>query len=181
MFYKSLMAAAACAAIAVAGPAVAQRHGGSGGPPAGAGMNSQGPANASPTGIMNASPNSVLNRVTAPTTAPTTNVSTNSQATTNSQGPANASATGIAHANANSVLARGAVSTSTLPGLTTGLTVNNSTGTSIGTVSQVITGTDGSIRAVVVTSPTGQTFRLAPSTLTISGNVVTTTSTTTGG
>jgi hypothetical protein len=59
--------------------------------------------------------------------------------------------------------------------------VNNSTGTSIGTVSQVITGTDGSIRAVVVTSPTGQTFRLAPSTLTISGNIVTTTSTTTGG
>lgn len=183
MFYKSLMAAAACAAIAVGGPADAQRHGGSGGPPAGAGMNSQGPANASPTGIMNASPNSVLNR-TAPTTAPitpTTNVSTNSQATLNSQGPANASATGIAHASSNSVLARGAVSSSTLPGLTTGLMVNNSTGTSIGTVSQVITGTDGSIRAVVVTSPTGQTFRLAPSTLTISGNIVTTTSTTTGG
>jgi hypothetical protein len=48
-------------------------------------------------------------------------------------------------------------------------------------VSQVITGTDGSIRAVVVTSPTGQTFRLPPSSLSISGNVVTTSSTMAGG
>ena len=39
----------------------------------------------------------------------------------------------------------------------------------------MITGTDGSIRAVVVTSPTGQTIRLAPTTLSISGGVVTTT------
>jgi hypothetical protein len=42
-------------------------------------------------------------------------------------------------------------------------------------VSRVITGSDGSIRAVVVTSPTGQTTRLAPNTLSISGGVVTTT------
>jgi len=60
------------------------------------------------------------------------------------------------------------------------MTVNNSTGATIGTVSQVITGSDGSIRAVVVTSPTGQTFRLAPSTLSISGGVLVTTSTTGG-
>ena len=86
-----------------------------------------------------------------------------------------ASPNGISHSNTRSALARGAVSSTALPGLTTGLTVNNSTGASIGTVSQVITGTDGSIRAVVVTSPTGQTIRLAPTTLSISGGVVTTT------
>ena len=147
-------------------------------------MNSQGPSNASPTGIMNASPNSVLNRTatTPPATAPTTdtNFSTKSQATVNSQGPANASPTGITHANSNSVLARGAVASSTLTGLSTGMTVNNSAGTSIGTVSQIITGPNNTIRGVVVTSSTGQTFRLAPSTLTISGSVVTTTSTTGG-
>jgi len=110
-----------------------------------------------------------------------TSANVNSQATLHSQGPANASATGIMHANSNSVLARGAVSSSTLTGLKTGLTVNNSSGTSIGTVSQVITGSDGSIRAVVVTGTNGQTFRLAPSTLSISGDIVTTTSTTAGG
>jgi hypothetical protein len=43
-----------------------------------------------------------------------------------------------------------------------------------------VTGTDGSIRAVIVTSPTGQTFRLPPTSLSISGGVVTTTSTTGG-
>ena len=56
------------------------------------------------------------------------------------------------------------------------MTVQNGTGTTVGTISQVITGSDGSIRAVVVTSPTGQTMRLAPNTLTISGGVITTTS-----
>jgi hypothetical protein len=55
------------------------------------------------------------------------------------------------------------------------MTVQNSTGTTVGTVSQVITGSDGSIRAVVVTSPTGQTMTLAPNTLSISGGVITTT------
>jgi sporulation protein YlmC with PRC-barrel domain len=79
------------------------------------------------------------------------------------------------------VLARGAVSASTLQGLTTGLTVNNSTGTQVGTVSQVVTGTDGSIRQVIVTGANGKTYRLAPTTLSISGNVVTTTSTSIGG
>jgi ribosomal 30S subunit maturation factor RimM len=79
------------------------------------------------------------------------------------------------------VVARGAVTSTNLPGLTSGLTVQNSSGTSIGTVSQVITTSNGSIAGIVVTSPTGQTFRLAPTTLSISGNVVTTTSTTTGG
>ena len=88
-----------------------------------------------------------------------------------------ASPNGIAHSSTSSVLARGSVAGTALPGLTTGLTVQNSTGTSLGTVSKVVTGTDGSIRLVIMTSPTGQTIRLAPSTLSISGGVVTTTST----
>lgn len=162
MFRKTLMTTAVGAAMVIAGPAFAQAHGPrSGGPAAGANANlranEQAPANV------------------------TTNANINSKATVNSQGPANASITGIAHASPNSVLARGAVSAATLPGLTAGVTVQNSAGTSIGTVSQVVTGSDGSIRAVIVTSPTGQTFRLGPSSLTISGGVVTTTSTTVGG
>jgi len=191
MSYKSLVAAAA---IIVATPAFAQGHGGGHGGPPGAGGSpaggmSQGPMNASPTGIMNANPNSVLS--TGTTTAPTstmttttntgTNASTNSQATVHSQGPAHASPTGIAHANENSVLARGAVAATTLPGLTTGLVVNNSGGTQVGTVTQVITGPNDTIRALVVTSTSGKTYTLLPSTLSISGNVVTTTSTSIAG
>jgi hypothetical protein len=45
----------------------------------------------------------------------------------------------------------------------------------LGTVSKVISGSDGSIRLVIVTSSTGQTYRLSPSSLSISGGVVTTT------
>ena len=165
MFCRAIIMVGASAAIAIAGPAVAQRRGNSGSPPTGvgAGGGARGPSMT----------------IQSPTLGTSANV--NAQATLHSEGPENASATGISHSSSNSVLARGSVSSNSLPGLTTGLTVNNSSGTSIGTVSQVITGTDGSIRAVVVTSPTGQTFRLPPSSLSISGNVVTTTSTTTGG
>lgn len=190
MFHKSLLAVVASAAVLSAVPALAQGKGGGGGqggPPPGAGsqggMNSQGPANASPTGIMNASPNSVLSTVPPTTTTPTAdvNASSKSQATTNSQGPSHASPTGISHANQNSVLARGAVQSITLAGLATGLAVNNSSGTQVGTVSRVITGPNNTIRAVVVTTTSGKTVTLSPSTLTISGSVVTTTSTTVGG
>lgn len=104
-----------------------------------------------------------------------TNVAMNSQARLNSQGPMHASATGIAHANAHSVLAGGSVLSSALPGLTTGLNVRTSTGTSVGTVTRVVTGTDGTVRQVIVTSSTGQTFTLSPAMLSISGGVVTTT------
>ena len=166
MSRKFLGAAGVAAAIIIAGPAFAQAHGGhGGGPPPGAGSMGHGPG-MTPTQTMPTMPNTG---------------SMNSQAIEHSQGPANASPTGISHANENSVLARGAVSGTSLTGLTTGLTVQNSSGTSVGTVTQVITGSDGSIRAVVVTGTDGKTYRLAPSTLSISGNIVTTTSTTIGG
>jgi hypothetical protein len=181
--FKILIALGGGAAMAIAGPAFGQARGGA------AGMHSQGPANASPTGIGHASPNSVLNRDT--TTGTTGSLmgdqtqpryNPNSPAAERSRGPQNASPNGMMHANENSVLARGAVSATQLQGLNTGLTVQDSTGATVGTVSQVITGPNNTIRGVVVTSPTGQTFRLAPTSLTVSGSVVTTTSTmTTGG
>jgi len=111
------------------------------------------------------------------TTARLNGINGSSQARLNSQGPLHASATGIAHANSHSVLAGSAVVSGSLAGLTTGLSVNTSTGTTLGTVSQIVTGTDGSIRLVVVTSSTGQVYRLSPSSLSLSGGVVTTTQT----
>ena len=68
-----------------------------------------------------------------------TTLAANSQARLNSQGPMHASPTGIAHASPNSVLARGAVASTALPGLTTGLNVQTTGGTSLGTVSRVVT------------------------------------------
>lgn len=183
MFRNLLATSIASAAIIVAVPAFAAPGNGNGGrqgnaaaAPGGgpsqsaidARVNSQGPANASPTGVTNASPNSALH-TTTPTTTPTTNA-------TKSQGLQHASPTGVANANSKSVLARGAVPSTALPGLTTGLTVQTTGGTTLGTVSQVVTGKDGSIRLVIVTSSAGQTYRLVPNTLSISGGVVTTTS-----
>jgi len=176
--FRNVMTAALAGAAIVATPVIAQKA--PGGAPnqaaIGARANSQGPANASATGTANASPNSVLNTnpVTTTTVQPTVPPTTRAP---KSQGPANASPTGVAHANTNSVLARGSVAASTLPGLTTGLTVVNSSGTSLGTVTKVITGTDGSIRAVVVTTAQGQTYTVPANTLSISGSTVTTTST----
>ena len=95
-----------------------------------------------------------------------------------SQGPAHASPVGLAHANENSVLASGSVAAATLPGLNTGLAVKSTSGTSLGTISRVITGPDGSIRLIEVTSPGGATLRFPANSLSISGGVVTTTSVT---
>jgi sporulation protein YlmC with PRC-barrel domain len=114
---------------------------------------------------------------TLTTTARLNGINGSSQARLNSQGPLHASTTGIAHANFRSVLASGTVVSGSLAGLTTGLTVNTSAGTTLGTVSQIVTDTSGNIRLVIVTSSTGQTFRLSPTSLSISGGVVTTTQT----
>jgi hypothetical protein len=188
--HKSIIATLAGAAL-IATPAIAQHAGhGSGSGPATT-SSGQGP-NASSNAGAHANQNSPVSTTTttaptdttttAPTdtsTAPMNGATTRDQAREKSQGPNNASPTGISHANENSVLAGGSVAADTLPGLTTGLNVQSSTGTSLGTVSQVITGSNGSIRMVVVTTPTGQTIRLPANSLSISGDVVTTTSTTT--
>jgi hypothetical protein len=106
-----------------------------------------------------------------------TTMAASSNARLNSQGLMHASPTGIAHASSRSVLAGGTVVSGSLAGLTTGLTVNTSTGTTLGRVSQIVTGADGSVRLVIVTSSTGRMLRLSPTTLSISGGLVTTTQT----
>ena len=178
MIRNVLIAALAGATMTVAGPALGAPGGGAnagananvsaGQAGANARINSQGSLNASPNGALNSNANSAVRATTTSPTTPTTKA-------VNSQGLLHASPNGIAHASPNSVLARGAVAGTALPGLTTGLNVQTSAGVSLGTVSQIVTGADGSIRAVIATSPTGQTTRLAPSTLSISGGVVTTT------
>lgn len=126
-------------------------------------VNSQGPANASQNGIDHASPNSVLQ----------TNSTTN---TTLNRSQQRASTNAVGHANTHSSLARGAVSADTLTGLNVGTAVQ-ANGTTLGNVSQIVTGPDGSIRLVIVTSTTThQTYRIAPSSLSLSGGVWTTTS-----
>ena len=132
-------------------------------------IGTQGPGNASPRANERANTNRPVS-----TTTTTTGTSRRDQARTNSQGPANASTTGIANANENSVLAGGSVAADTLPGLTTGLDVQ-SNGTSLGTVSQVVTGSDGSIRLIVVRTADGHTVRIPATQLSISGQVVTVT------
>lgn len=172
MIRKILTASIASAAIALAAPAVAGpgHGGGHGGVGVGAGANANAGANMrAGQGALNANANARLNTDTTMGTNPAAGVS---------QGPANASINGITHANSHSVLASGSVAGTTLPGLKTGLTVTNANNTDIGTISQIVTDNSGNIRLVIVTdTSTGQTFRLAPNTLSISGTTVTTTST----
>jgi hypothetical protein len=62
-----------------------------------------------------------------------------------------------------------------LQGLASGQPVRTNGGVNLGTISQIVTGPNGAISQVIVTSTTGQTYRLAPSTLSVSGGVVVTT------
>ena len=158
MIRKILTATIGAGAIAIAGPAIAGPGGHGGGHGGGVGAS----ASMNAHGNLGAGANANVNGGTA--------------ATLNSQGLLHASPNGIAHASPNSVLARSGVAATSLTGLTTGLTVHNNAGTNIGTVSQVVTDSSGNIRLVIVTSPTGQTFRLAPTSLSINNNIVTTTS-----
>lgn len=128
-------------------------------------VNSQGMLSASPRGIARSDTRSALHAQTATRVRGAT-----------SQSLMHASLTAISHASPRSALARASVSRSALPGLTTGLTVKGNGGTTIGTVSRIVTGTDGRIRLLVATSSSGRTIRIAPNTLSISGGVVTTTS-----
>jgi hypothetical protein len=155
-------------------------------------INSQGSVNASERATTRANENSAVRSDTNINTRannrsePVTGslIRQNNNTTTRalkSQGPLNANPRAIERASPNSVLVRNSVAATALPGLTTGLQVQTSAGASIGTVSQVITGADGSIRLVIVTSSTGETLRLMPNQLTIAGGVVTTTQAGIGG
>lgn len=170
MFRKTITACFAGAALAIAGPAIAGPGGHGGGHGNAGGVGPGATANAGMHGNMgnsglNAGANGSLNGIV---TNPAAGVS---------QGSANASINGITHANSHSVLASGAVPGSSLTGLMPGVNILNTSGTSIGTVSQVVTDSSGNIRLVVVTSSTGQTFRLMPNTLSVNNGIFTTTST----
>ena len=109
------------------------------------------------------------------------NANANPDAAVKSQGTESANVNAVERADANSALAAGAVAGTALPGLTTGLDVKTSAGATVGKVSEVVTGTDGSIRMVVVTDASGKTHRLMANQLSISGGVVTTTQSDIGG
>lgn len=167
MIRKTFTACAATAALIIAAPALAGPGGHGGGHGGNGGIGAS--ANAGMHGNGNGAGNAGANVGTG-------GMMTNPAAGV-SQGPANASITGIEHANSHSVLASGAVPGSSLTGLAPGVSILNTSGTSIGTVSQVVTDSNGNIRLVLVTSPTGQTFRLMPNTLTLNNGVFTTSST----
>ena len=93
----------------------------------------------------------------------------------NSQGAANANVQGLINANERSVLASAGVTT--LTGLATGLTVNTSGGTSIGTVSQIVTNRSGAVVGVNVALAGGGTVFVPATTLSMDGTTVITSST----
>ena len=108
----------------------------------------------------------------------------------NSHGPAHASQTGIDHANSNSVLsgssnntlntmfpdtkATKSVSSGTLAGLTTGMTLM-SNGTAVGTVQQIRTTGNGSVAVIIVQGTNGGFYAVPASKLTLSGGTLSTT------
>jgi hypothetical protein len=101
-------------------------------------------------------------------------LTTNSLTTNvNSQGAAHASINGLIHASPNSALASAGITT--LTGLTTGLTVNDSGGTSIGTVSGVLTNRAGAVVAIQVDLSGGGTITIPATTLSMDGTTVVTT------
>ena len=176
----------------VASPLAAQGMSGStpaasvpsvGGVPAGVGstvsgaatVNSQGPVNASPTGIDHADDNSVLKSTDGASirggASATTSASTTARA--NSKGPDHASVNGLANASTKSVL--GGAGNVALNGLTGGTAVLNASGTSIGTVSGLVKNRAGATVGVQVTLSDGSKVTIPASQLSLSGSTLTTT------
>jgi hypothetical protein len=91
----------------------------------------------------------------------------------NSEGAAHASIDGLIHASPRSAL--GAAGITTLTGLTTGLTVNGTGGTAVGTVSSVLVNQSGAVVGITVDLTGGGTVTIPATTLTMNGTVVDTT------
>ncbi|MGQ0590768.1 MAG: hypothetical protein ACT4N8_14785 [Sphingosinicella sp.] len=104
-------------------------------------------------------------------------VETRTEARVRSRAPERASDRAIERANENSVLSGTArPPRADLSGLRAGLTVRNSAGVELGTIRRVNRSSDGTVRSVLVASAEGQrTIPVRPGTLSISGDVVTTT------
>ena len=123
-------------------------------------INSQGPANASATGIAHANENSVLSGTTTDTTV-------------RGQGAANASVNGLAHAGTGSAL--GGAGSMELNTVTGGTDVIGTGGTSIGTVTGLMKNRSGAVVGIQVELEGGASATIPASSLTLSGGVLTTT------
>jgi len=92
-----------------------------------------------------------------------------------SQGAEHANINGLIHASPNSALASAGVTS--LTGLNTGLTVNNSGGTAIGTVNSIVTNQSGAVIAIRVDLAGGGTAIIPATSLSMDGTTVVTSST----
>ena len=158
---KHILLALASASLIAGGQAVAQGRGGGHG------------GGASAHGSMGGQ----MGRGSLDARIDTRGADTRTERRARSQGPAHASDRAIARANENSVL-HGTVRPpgANLGGLRSGLTVRNSAGTTLGTIRRVNRSADGSVRSVLVASADGpRTIPVRPGTLSISGDIVTTT------
>ena len=101
--------------------------------------------------------------------------------------PPNASATGVANANPNSAAATGttgvdanaavaagagALGATALAGISAGATVKTGSGTTLGTVSQIVKAQDGSVSRVIVTSSSGRSFAVPAARLSVADGVI---------
>jgi hypothetical protein len=94
-----------------------------------------------------------------------------------SEGPFHASNRALGRANAHSVLSRATPAANPLENLRTGFTVYDINGTQLGTITRINRSSDGTIRNVLVRTTSGhrRILPLNPTTLTLNGDVVTTT------
>ena len=120
-------------------------------------------ANASANAEANANENSAVAGATPPKASATGVANAN---------PNSAAATGTTGANAAVVAGAGALGASAATGIATGEAVKGSDGSDLGKVSQVIKAQDGSISKVIVTSPSGRSFPVAGSKVSVSGGTV---------
>jgi hypothetical protein len=162
-------------ALALAGAADAQGRGGgpgSGGPPGAGGIGAGGVGAGAGAGL-GAGPSIGGPLQTNP------GRTTREDARANRQGPAKAADPALQNANPNAALTPGqAPASASLSTLAEGMTVQSATGTSLGTISRIERSADGTVRTVLLTRPGRDgTTRLDPSTLSISGTMVTTTAT----
>ena len=167
---KLLMAAVAGTALLITSPAMAG-GGRGGGVGAGMGGAAGGMGHAGGGGSVGADMKATHSQ------SHDTGVSTRTDARLNSQGPAHASDRAIERANENSVLSGSTTTGDAQLKLETGLTVRDTNGTTLGMISRINRSADGTIRNVLVKSASGKRkiITLAPDTLSVNGDVVTTT------
>jgi hypothetical protein len=114
-------------------------------------LNSQGPAHASSVGIHNASPSSALH----------TNLTNHPAMDAHHHSLIDDHSPAAHHPGSSHVV-----------DLHTGLTVFNSGGHILGTITHVLTDAHGMITDVLVTAPTGQTYSLPANSFSLSGNML---------